>query len=260
MVKIVDTLEKSDIILLQEKQIACLVVKNYLPKTVRKISLNFLKKNSQKFDRYSLDQTKSVGVTRSSLSFFETLNKKELLDIYYDKKNFWLQDQYTQYLVEHNILPPFTGFISEMNRVLRTFTLKKIPKHDNKQMLSYTIRSFERGFKLPTHIDEISNDSQIVSPFVDQFSMNMFLEAPNNSGKLQIWMKRMTKGVYNQSTYDGVHLEMGSSPDLEIQPEAGDLFIFDSTLAHGVSLSDGGRSTISCFIGIDKENSGYYWS
>ena len=51
-------------------------------------------------------------------------------------------------------------------------------------------------------------------------------------------------------------------PDLEITPEPGDLFIFDSTKMHSVTPgSEGKRLSLSCFIGYrGKSQPLTYWS
>jgi hypothetical protein len=260
LIKTTTLFTKGDLDALQNGEIICLIVKNFVPAPARTLSLDFLKTAHSTFSRYTLDQTKAVGVNRSSLSFFETANNPEKLDKYYSEENFWYQHSYTDFMNKHNMPSPFESFVQTMQSTLSTFEGKTIPEHSNKPMLAFTVRSFETGFSLPTHIDEISQDSNLTKPYVHQFSMNMFLQAPTNSGLLQIWNTSLSPQQYKNQSYDGVHLNIERTPDFEIQPEAGDLFIFNSTLPHGVSMSNGGRSTISCFIGIDEEGNGKYWS
>ncbi|TXT39015.1 MAG: hypothetical protein FD135_2500 [Comamonadaceae bacterium] len=85
-----------------------------------------------------------------------------------------------------------------------------------------------------------------------QFACNVYLRMPVDGGDLQVWDQEIAPDEFDslrQESY-GITPEQLGPPQLRIQPEPGDLVLFNSRLMHSVtSGSESPRLSLSCFIG-----------
>ncbi|MFG1754065.1 2OG-Fe(II) oxygenase [Streptosporangium sandarakinum] len=95
-------------------------------------------------------------------------------------------------------------------------------------------------------------------PFIEQFGVNLYLEAPESGGELQIWdltLDRVrSRNIASTSGTYGFDPERLPPPDVTIKPCAGDLVIVRSTRLHAVrETTEGRRVSISGFMGRGQD-------
>lgn len=112
------------------------------------------------------------------------------------------------------------------------------------------VRSWRESAFIGQHQDVPTNRIFNVSGVEFQLAVNVYLEAPTVGGKLQLWSKGYERSRYLQMKSVNAITPSTEKPDVELQPESGDLIIFCSNRLHAVTAQkEGMRYTASFFIG-----------
>ncbi|WP_340616736.1 2OG-Fe(II) oxygenase [Xenorhabdus entomophaga] len=107
-------------------------------------------------------------------------------------------------------------------------------------------------------------DSFRAKSLLAQFAANVYLAMPNQGGALQLWKDELSPEEFDAMRGDnyGIEPSLLGKPTLEIQPEIGELLLFNSRCMHSVSAgADDLRLSLSCFIGYrGSANPLSFWS
>lgn len=85
-----------------------------------------------------------------------------------------------------------------------------------------------------------------------QIACNVYLSMPADGGGLQIWSNEIAPNDFDSLRQDsyGIAPEHLGLPHMNIQPEPGDLILFNSRLMHSVAPGiESPRLSLSCFVG-----------
>jgi hypothetical protein len=86
------------------------------------------------------------------------------------------------------------------------------------------------------------------------FSCNLYLQCRAPGGQLLLYLRRLPEDEIARLKGDGygIPLELLGEPAVILQPEEGEVIIFESTKLHGVAASEHPRVTMGGFIFIPK--------
>lgn len=139
---------------------------------------------------------------------------------------------------------------------------------DKKKCFVGITRIMESSVELLAHTDRIDRDSpdcQQACDITSQLSACVYLQVPDEGGGLRLWMSEPSSELEYMKQKDGnygISIEKLGKPVHQIEPEQGDLIIFNITKLHGVAPGKGKpRINVGAFIGfrgIDKPLT--YWS
>lgn len=124
-----------------------------------------------------------------------------------------------------------------------------------KKMYVGLSRVVEPGVTFLAHHDIFAKDapdSFHAHSLQAQIACNIYLNMPTEGGGLQIWSSEIAPDDFDSMRKDkyGISPEELGPPSLRIQPEPGDLILFNSRLMHSVASGhDLPRLSLSCFIG-----------
>ncbi|WP_437277840.1 2OG-Fe(II) oxygenase [Sorangium sp. So ce375] len=130
---------------------------------------------------------------------------------------------------------------------------------DQRPMFAGLVRVFEGGAEAVPHQDVLSWDApgdQRASSLTAQLAANIYVCSAERGGELELWPTSYGRAEYDarraQSARDSYGLDRSllDGPAAVLQPEVGELILFDSTRLHAVRPSFGQRVTVSCFIGF----------
>lgn len=129
-------------------------------------------------------------------------------------------------------------------------------------------RKFGAGSEAEPHQDVLAWDVAQGHPdgeLAGQFAANIYLHLPPVGGELTIWPLSFSREVYDRHRRPGSYgLDYAAlnAPPVTIEPELGELILFNSRLVHAVQPSAGGdRMAASCFIGFrSKDDPLTVWS
>jgi hypothetical protein len=135
-----------------------------------------------------------------------------------------------------------------------------IMRYQNMLMFAGIVRFYEPGSYALPHQDVIPEGMNIDA----QIGMNVYLNPASDGGALELWDLGL-----NAPDYDAIRLN-GSfgldrtklpAPDSIINPEAGDLILFDVRKLHAVNtINSGVRISQGAFIGCKNGNPLKFWS
>lgn len=119
---------------------------------------------------------------------------------------------------------------------------------------------------MPWELASLRGDAGQASGIQAQLTANIYLQAPDRGGEVQLWSVG-----YDHAEYVGLREQPGvpgldrariPEPTVQITPEPGMLLIFHATRLHAVLPSEGRpRVALSCFIGVRGEDESLtYWS
>lgn len=112
--------------------------------------------------------------------------------------------------------------------------------------------------EIQPHIDSLP---QNIHSLKKQFSANIYIHVPESGGELEVWdLPPLSPEAVTQLDID--HTMRNTHPNgILFKPSEGDLALFNTRRPHAVkSFSKGIRSSIQCFIGLNKDGSLTYWS
>jgi hypothetical protein len=135
-----------------------------------------------------------------------------------------------------------------------------VPTLGGGEVLSHVFRVYRAGSRLRPHIDRACEDEiRHVCPR-GRLAMNLYLSTAEKSmgGDLMLWDAILPEARYDEvrfSEYDEFCAHI-CGPTLVVEPEPGDLILFDAQRIHCVgTLRQGIRVTMSRFLGIAEEGS-----
>lgn len=211
--------------------------------------------DSKRLSRYS--NAKDVAVNRIGMTLFETENKAEKLQDYFDsaKQTFSIVEDLLY--GDNPILDIHYGINKIWDKGSQTEEL------NGQAMNPGIIRSFEASPKggLPPHMDTLAKDIPNAPAFrkiTCQLAANLYINTSKEGGELEIWdyspnLEKL-KSLQN-GTYDFIDREKIPVSSNIIQPRIGELILFRSSCIHSVRPSKGGmRTAASCFIGYYDED------
>ncbi len=140
---------------------------------------------------------------------------------------------------------------------------------EGRPMFVGVARVFEDGAEAFPHDDKIGRvipDAPKAQEFLGQLSCNIYLQTSREGGELELWRERLTSETYGRfhmddSTY-GVRREELPPSEALLQPQVGELILFDATRLHAVRKVQGSpRVALSCFVGYrGPESPLEFWS
>jgi hypothetical protein len=128
---------------------------------------------------------------------------------------------------------------------------------DGRSMFAGIVRIFPEGSELLPHNDVFARDAPDLAPASEitaQFAANIYLEAPEDGGHLQLWGERPNEqrlaDIRDEGSKYGASRSLLPPPAVEIEIDPGDLLLIDATRLHAVSAQKHGRRVgMSCFLG-----------
>ena len=210
---------------------------------------------------YSTFGAEEIG--RDRLSYYETHNNPVHWQQYYAQAGYNIRE----------IREIFDPYYSPIDRLrLNLDEVWPAGAHleniDGLPMFVGLTRLLKEGSYIFPHNDNIQEDSNFnprAREIRIQLAANVYLNMPESGGSLLLWDASMLpenlSHCLRQDGY-GFDPEKIGLPKLEIQPEIGDLILFNSRYLHSVSrVGVGGRLSSSCFIGFRSFNRPLsYWS
>lgn len=214
------------------------------------------------FHRYSNAQ--DFQVSKVGMTYFETENKPNLLDIYFEAA-----ESITSQL--HKLFAPLPDPLSLIHKAFGEVWPNHIEVRTlgDRKMCPGILRRIEsdNAEGLPPHQDMInkeldnSHQDQLLKC---QLANNLYIEVPEEGGELELWN-------YSPSLEEAAKLYTGRYDFMDraklpesiiIKPRRGELIIFRSNLVHAVAgCKNANRTAASCFVGYyGQEHPLYYWS
>lgn len=135
-------------------------------------------------------------------------------------------------------------------------------------MFAGIVRVFPEGSELLPHNDVFARDAPNVPYALDldgQLAANIYLEVPEQGGRLQLWGIRPTAAdlasLHAVGSEYGVDRSLLPPPALEVDVRPGELVMFEARQLHAVTQQVSGRRVgISCFLGYRRGAPLICWS
>jgi hypothetical protein len=201
---------------------------------------------SELYGRYA--NAPSIG--RVGQAFFECLASDELVERYRNNAVDWIGQM-------RSYSSPYLSPIDKLRLTLDESWPggAHLGVLEGNKMFVGLARVFGRGASAEAHQDILSWDapeSAIANSLKGQLAANIYLKMPSYGGELKIWPKKLSQSEYQfyrmENSY-GINPEVLNCQAVTIQPEIGELIIFNCTYVHAVTPSNENRVTWSCFIG-----------
>jgi hypothetical protein len=232
-----------------------------IPNFISKDTCNFVaKKILERQDKGNYNKAEEIG--RIGLAHFEIDNA--------DKFNEYHDNAVKNTLRLRNIFEPYLSPVDKLRLILDEIWAPgaSIEILYGRKCFVGICRIIDPSIELLAHNDRLDRDSpdsyQAIS-LLGQLSANIFIQVPNIGGGLRIWSKQPESEIDYQKLKSGsygIKLEALGKPSVIIQPEQGDLIIFNTRNYHGVAAGSGGaRINVGMFIGYRGEAAPLtYWS
>jgi hypothetical protein len=130
---------------------------------------------------------------------------------------------------------------------------------NGRKMFVGIVRHFGEGSEAEAHQDVFAWDAP-TSPeaLAGQLTAIVYLSLPVRGGQLAIWNLSLSHEEYERQRVPnsyGLRRETLPDPDVVLEPEQGELILFNAGLVHAVEkIEVGSRVTWSCFIGFRGAN------
>jgi len=239
-------------------KVAAIIVPRFCSEEVINHALK--KPNANIIQEYS--NADGVGKVKDcGMAYFETENKLSL------RKEYYAQVLSSTAEVR-NLFQPDPSPVDKIQSILKTQWSKGTSLLDLGEgpMFVGLIRATKKEI-LP-HEDKLERDDpSIVAKvnYMTQASFNCYLSVPKKGGELQLWDFSLADKRYDAmrgSSY-GIARSLLPPPDISIQPQQGDLILFNPRFVHAVSPieEDTLRLTASGFILFEGQNKPLsFWS
>ncbi|MBS9430458.1 hypothetical protein CE143_06175 [Photorhabdus luminescens] len=251
-----DRLDATYIEKLADQEVLAIRVKQFIPSVLAmKLGKKIL---GHGFDKYL--NAPSIG--RIGMAFYEAENEPPRVADYFESvfKNINdLRQRCSPYLSPMDLMRCTLDEIWSAGAQLETLYGKK--------MYVGLSRVIKPGVTFLAHHDIFAKDapdSFRAKSLQAQFAANVYLAMPSEGGALQIWKDKLSPEEFDSMRGDsyGIEPSLLGKPELEIQPDVGDLLIFNSQCMHAVTAGvDDLRLSLSCFIGYrGAANPLSFWS
>ncbi|MDX7992364.1 2OG-Fe(II) oxygenase [Xenorhabdus littoralis] len=240
----VDRLDVTCIQKLAGQEILAIRVKNFVP-NILAVQLGE-KILGSGFDKYL--NAPSIG--RIGMAFYEAENEPSRVANYFESvfKNIdELRQRCSPYFSPIDQLRCILDEVWPSGALLETLYGKK--------MYVGLSRVVTPGITFLAHHDIFAKDapdSFRAKSIQAQFAANVYLSMPSKGGALQVWKNKLSPEEFDSMRGDnyGIEPSLLGEPTIEIQPNVGDLLIFNSQCMHAVTAgTDDLRLSLSCFIG-----------
>lgn len=242
--------------MLLDNKINYLVVKNFITHDLcRKLCVKL-------FDNDVKGYINAPSIGRIGMAFYETENKKELLEKYFS-----IADENIQILRNkcYPLISPMDILRCRLDEIWSAGSM--IESIMGKKMFVGLARVVKPNITFLAHHDIFEKDapeSFRAKSLISQIACNVYLQMPENGGELIIWEKELLPKVFDDLRKDsyGISIDYLGEPSHIIKPEIGDLILFNSKKMHAISPGDScSRFSLSCFIGYrGKHQSLSIWS
>jgi carrier-protein-independent halogenase WelO5-like protein len=131
------------------------------------------------------------------------------------------------------------------------------------------LRLLEHSGAILPHNDAAAADApwSLLAQQIDiQIAINVLIQSSEQGGATRVWPKRFSRSEYEANRHPDFDYALRAEclpPDpVIIRPEAGDLYLFDSSFPHAVEACEGGqpRITQSGFIGVRRDGELVFFS
>ncbi len=244
--------------LLSERKIGAIHVKGFYPKDIAgQVSLKAI--DHPKLGYYNKKYTSSVG--RICMPHIDSEWNKEAARKYHGEAVENIHDI-------RSLFSPYATPIDQIRLLLQEYwpggaNIQNLYGH---KCFVGAIRVFKPSVsKFYPHHDRIDEESDApeLNGMKEQVVANVYLQAPEKGGDLQLWLRDPTeKEKILIRDVEGLLPESVEPPALVIHPKQGDLIIFSSRMLHAVTPSEdsyrvGMAAFIACY-GLDRPMG--YWS
>lgn len=253
-IKTSSTLRQNDLLELITGNVLALRIKNFA-ESHNCQSWQKSMRTAKQLDRYS--NAPDVPVNRIGMTLFETENKKEKLEQYFNSGQKTLDKIHSIF----GQLNPLQKLIGDLEECWQSGC--DIQQSNHRLMNPGIIRSFEasKSGGLPPHVDSLLKDLPDNNEFRDmrcQLAANLYFEVTKEGGELELW-DYQPEAKELEEMFDGNYdfIDRSKIPVVatQMRPEEGELIIFRSNCIHSVKSCQGGmRSAASCFIGYYDTN------
>ncbi len=191
------------------------------------------------------------NILRTGIPFCDTVGKPELRQQYFQQSMDWMYQEIERFKYR---LSPISLLLMELHQVwLAGVQFEHLGGHS---MWAGSARVFRNGAEALPHRDKLQVDApefERSKELIRQIAVNVYTHIPESGGELDLWWQHFSEEEYDRLRVPGCYgLERQKLPlpTCTIQPQLGDLILFDSTCIHAVRPSLGVRVTHSCFIGF----------
>lgn len=202
------------------------------------------------------------SVRRIGMAFYETENKPELVQTYFDVAKENLEKLRSACAP---MMSPLDMLRCKLDEVWKAGA--HLQTINGKKMFVGLSRMVEPGTTFLAHHDIFEQDAPGIPEATSvkaQFGANIYVRIPKNGGELLMWNMNM-----NPKTFDhlrgkdyGLRVESLPPPDIVVKPHTGDLLIFDAKKMHAVAPPiEHSRLALSCFVAYRGDDQPLtYWS
>lgn len=244
-----ETLREEDLLDLISGQALAIRVKNYYPLDLcRAVTQRVL--TSTLYGDYA-----NAPIGRVGRAFCECTSPESRAE-YYEQAVPWARQL-------RNELAPYRTPIDQLqidlDETWRAGAL--VAARDGKKMFRGLFRVFGPGSAGEAHQDVLSWDAfaaQQGAARVSQLAANIYLSPAAKGGGLALYGVHLDREEYERNKIAGsygVHPAAVPRPAAVLEPQEGELIIFDPRLIHGIEpITDGRRVSCSCFVDYSTPN------
>ena len=193
----------------------------------------------------------NAPIGRSGVAYFECQADEESRKRYEEHGVTWIRELRER---ASPCLSPFDKFRLELDEAWTAGAY--INSLNGRKMFGGLVRHFIENSEAEAHEDVLAWDapeSASITGIAGQFAWNTYLKVPSKGGELVIWDISLSRKEYEErkilNSY-GLRRERLPDPVAVLQPEVGEMILFNAGFVHAVEkIQEGSRVTWSCFAG-----------